>query len=219
MAYKKLLEKMMSLGNWHYDPTSNIKDAVNISPYIIEDNWLPDIKDAVNSVDFSACVWCFKEEEDDYENNVLAWTKLDHRSHGYNNENTKYKQIQIDNNDKPYWAESLLKQAEKKGLKEAYLGVNMQVPGTVNPWHFDTYQRLKSGHFNFGSEKEFKNIRRHLIFPENWHWGHFFQVGNSVVSNWKAGDAVTWEPLRYHLACNAGIKPKYTISITGKIDT
>jgi hypothetical protein len=39
------------------------------------------------------------------------------------------------------------------------------------------------------------------------------------VSNWKAGDAVTWEPLRYHLACNAGIKPKYTISITGKIDT
>ena len=30
-----------------------------------------------------------------------------------------------------------------------------------------------------------------------------------------AGDAITWDSLRYHLACNAWIEPKYTISITG----
>ena len=174
---------MKSLKNWHYNPSSDERDVVNLNPYFIDKNWLEDIKKLVDDVEFSDCVWCYENEEDDYENNVLAWTKLDHRSYGYNNENTKYKQIQIDNNNKPYWAESLLKQAKEKGLYNAYLGVNMQVPGTINPWHFDTYQRLKSGQFEFGNEKEFENIRRHLIFPENWHWGHFFQVGNSVVTN------------------------------------
>ena len=61
MAYKKLFDKMISLGNWHYDPSSNEKDAVNVSRYEIDDNWLPDIKKAVNDVDFSDCVWCYKE--------------------------------------------------------------------------------------------------------------------------------------------------------------
>ena len=214
MEYKKLIDKMISSKNWHYDPSVDSKDAVHLKPYTIEKEWITDIKKIVNDVEFSDCVWCFKDEEDDYENNVLAWTKLDHRHHGYNKDNTKYKQIQIEKNI-PKWANSLLRQAKTRGLSDAYLGVNMQVPGTVNPWHFDTYQRLKSGHFEFGNEDDFKHIRRHLIFPENWHWGHFFQVGNSVVTNWKSGDAITWDPLRYHLACNAGIEPKYTISITG----
>ena len=48
-----------------------------------------------------------------------------------------------------------------------------------------------------------------------WHWGHFLQVGNAVIANWKAGDAYAWDKYRYHLACNSGWKKRYIIAADG----
>ena len=56
---------------------------------------------------------------------------------------------------------------------------------------------------------------RVLLFVDDWHWGHFLQVGNQVVSNWKKGDIYSWKSDRYHLATNSGITKRYTIAITG----
>ena len=55
----------------------------------------------------------------------------------------------------------------------------------------------------------------YLIFLEDWNWGHFIQVGNNVLSNWKAGDIYTYKYGMYHLSCNVGLEPKYTMQITG----
>ena len=50
---------------------------------------------------------------------------------------------------------------------------------------------------------------RVLLFDDDWHWGHFLQVGNQVVSNWKKGDVYSWKSDRYHLATNSGITKIY----------
>ena len=58
------------------------------------------------------------------------------------------------------------------------------------------------------------SIERHLIFPFDWDWGHFFQIGNNIIGNWETGQVYTWPYRRYHLGVNSGIKDFYMISIT-----
>ena len=58
-------------------------------------------------------------------------------------------------------------------------------------------------------------MERHIVFPFNWHWGHIYQIGNNVISNWEKGECYTWPTFRYHLAANAGIKDLYLLAITG----
>ena len=33
--------------------------------------------------------------------------------------------------------------------------------------------------------EEENNVERHIVFPFPWHWGHIYQIGNNVISNWK----------------------------------
>ena len=58
-------------------------------------------------------------------------------------------------------------------------------------------------------------VKRILIFIEPWHWGHFLQVGNNIISNWKQGDVYSWDANRYHLAGNSGWTKRYILAITG----
>ena len=39
-----------------------------------------------------------------------------------------------------------------------------------------------------------------------------------MISNWKAGDIYIWKYGMYHLSCNAGLKPKYTMQVTGIVN-
>ena len=101
-------------------------------------------------------------------------------------------------------------------LRNGFLAVNMNPPGSTNPWHYDTYQGIlkkKISHKN-----NIKTVLRILIFIQPWQWGHFLQVGNEVISHWKSGDVYSWNTGQYHLATNSGIKPRYTIAITGFTD-
>ena len=88
-----------------------------------------------------------------------------------------------------------------------------QNPGNTNPWHFDAYGGVKKkGNLNNADSKK---IKRYLLFLEDWDWGHIIQVGNNVLSQWKAGDIYTWNYGMYHLSANVGISPKWTCQITG----
>ena len=92
----------------------------------------------------------------------------------------------------------------------------MNPPGSTTPWHHDTYQGILKKNLN--PKDNPKTIKRVLIFIKHWEWGHFLQVGNEVISHWKAGDTYSWDSDRYHLASNSGIKSRYTIAITGFSD-
>ena len=73
--------------------------------------------------------------------------------------------------------------------------------------HFNTYCRV----FN----KDRKEVRRAIVFLEDWKPGHYFQVDNVGVVNYKAGEYVLWAPDVPHAASNIGVEPRYTLQITG----
>ena len=94
---------------------------------------------------------------------------------------------------------------DQTNLKNASIGIIKVAPGHVIPWHYDSYVFYKKIN-NVEEEKMWKDISFSLF---NWHWGHIYQIGNNVISNWKKGECYTWPTFRYHLAANAGIKDLY----------
>ena len=96
-------------------------------------------------------------------------------------------------------------------LENPCIGVIKLPPGNIIPWHYDSFV-----HFKAEREKENKEIRRSIIFPFPWDWGHIFQIGNNVLSNWEGGESYLIPKLRYHLTVNAGIKDFYMLAVTGE---
>jgi len=108
--------------------------------------------------------------------------------------------------------------AEKSGLGNTTVGMVKFDPGQQHPWHFDTYQGVVNQYKEQGielGEEGLRKIKRYWIALEDWQWGHFMQIGNNVITHWKAGDTYTWNYGMYHLAANVGITPRISAQITG----
>jgi hypothetical protein len=50
---------------------------------------------------------------------------------------------------------------------------------------------------------------------EDWQSGHYFEIAGRPVVDWKKGDFVSFNFDVPHMAYNMGIKPRYTLQITG----
>ena len=211
--YKSLLSKIKFKKEWHFNPNIKSKDAKYLGRIKLTKDI---IKGAIKSVDktsFIPAVQLLKKDliNKNYEKTPIAWNKMDNIQVGYNASNTLFKQKYFFPDKKiPSWCKKMIKLS---GLRNAYITVHMNPPGTINPWHHDTYQGILKK--NKDPANSIKNLRRVLVFLEHWHWGHFLEIGNEVISHWKPGDAYTWPSSRYHLACNSGIKKRYILTITG----
>ena len=73
--------------------------------------------------------------------------------------------------------------------------------------HYNTYCKV----FN----KERNEVRRAIVFLEDWKPGHYFEADSKAFVNWKAGEYVLWQPDTPHAASNIGVDPRYTLQITG----
>lgn len=73
--------------------------------------------------------------------------------------------------------------------------------------HFDTYCKV----FNIDRNDVFRAI----VFLEDWKPGHYFEYDNIGLVNWKKGEYVIYSTNTLHAASNIGIKPRYTLQITG----
>ena len=82
----------------------------------------------------------------------------------------------------------------------------------IMPTHIDHFKRYCEI-FNINR----KDVRRIVVFLEDWKPGHYFEVEGKGVVNWKAGDYCLWEPDIDHAASNIGIEPRYTLQITGHV--
>lgn len=60
------------------------------------------------------------------------------------------------------------------------------------------------------------NVKRAIVFLEDWKSGHYFEIGGEAITNWKAGDFVIWQGNVPHSASNIGIEDRYTLQITGQ---
>jgi hypothetical protein len=105
---------------------------------------------------------------------------------------------------------------DKLGIEQDCILVRLLVnmPGNGVPWHEDaaeSYLRM------FPSVRGLEQCTR-LWFPVvDWCNGHAFQIGNSVLTHWQAGDVwnIPWGVP--HASTNFGYNIKYTVSLTGKL--
>ncbi len=80
----------------------------------------------------------------------------------------------------------------------------------ILPTHSDTFKRYRE---IFGCSLE--QCFRVIIFLENWQSGHIFEIDNTPITNWEAGDYVYWQGDVPHFAANIGLQDRYTLQLTG----
>ena len=84
-------------------------------------------------------------------------------------------------------------------------------PGTVLPRHEDTYARYRVIH----NIRDVNSIWRAVVFLQDWQSGHYFEIDDTPVTEWAAGEYALWQGDTPHLAANMGHEPRYTLQITG----
>jgi hypothetical protein len=107
----------------------------------------------------------------------------------------------------PDWVEQVAKLINLKNAGFVFYRMDTLDIMPTHVDHFNTYCRV----FN----QERKDVRRAIVFLEDWKPGHYFEVNGSAVVNYKAGEYVLWEPDVPHAASNIGVDPRYTLQITG----
>ena len=86
-------------------------------------------------------------------------------------------------------------------------------PGSVLPMHSDTYAKFKEIH----NLKNTASVVRTIVFLEDWNSGHYLEMNGTPVTQWRAGDWVSWNNDFPHLAANMGKTNRYTLQLTGTV--
>jgi hypothetical protein len=86
-------------------------------------------------------------------------------------------------------------------------------PGDVLPEHRDIYLRYREIY----NIEDTAQIRRYIIFLEDWQSGHYLEIDGTPILQWRAGQGVYWHGDTPHLAANIGKTSRYTLQITGTI--
>jgi hypothetical protein len=201
---KGLFEYRKSLNDWHYDTMIKSVDYQYVGRFegIEKYNDLIEWPEMTSGVSFPV------NDKNNDPNSLPELQKRDNKNWGYTPEATRkyhlYDNIPDKFNDI----------AELTGLQDFTVALMKQPAGATNPWHYDSHFALGQKH-NLTEEELVTSTRRYLIMLEDWHWGHFIQIGNNVLSQWKAGDIFTWPFGMWHTSANAGIVPKLTMQVTG----
>jgi len=114
----------------------------------------------------------------------------------------------------PDWNHKFIEHFEQLGWKDIGTSYYRMMPGAVLPTHGDLYLKYIKL-FNLQGQEH--NIRRAIVFLEDWQSGHYFEGMGAPLTPWAAGQCVEWTYDTPHLAANMGITPRYTLQITGHV--
>jgi hypothetical protein len=135
---------------------------------------------------------------------IVSWDLL-----GYQVKN--YSGMMFDNtNPMPAWVEKI--GLNFNDLKNKTYTIYKMETSEIMPTHvdhFETYCRL------FSVDRSCVN--RVIVFLSEWKPGHYFEINNVGVVNWKKGQWYRWSSDISHAASNIGIQPRYTLQITGHV--
>ena len=104
--------------------------------------------------------------------------------------------------------------AEASGLWNPQIMMLEQPPGRFVPWHRDSYNNYRR---NFAKVSDDTEVIRYLVQLNDWQWGHYVSVGNDVIHQYSLGDIQCWKEGIYHCTGNAGLWPRYCLTITGVV--
>ncbi len=124
----------------------------------------------------------------------------------YTNENSSI--WQMFDEESPSWVHDLAELIPQDFNHYVVSVINIP-PGQTVPYHRDKHYMLQE---KYGKGDTW----RYLIFLENWKPGHYFEVENTPIVKWKAGDWVKFHRSEWHLAGNMGIESFYSAQITVK---
>ena len=110
-------------------------------------------------------------------------------------------------NEMPMWTRLV---ADWIGLENTGFVFYRMQTGDIMPTHVDHFRRYCKV-FNV----ERKDVWRAIVFLDNWKPGHYFEIENTAICNYKKGDYVLWSADSPHAASNIGIEDRYTLQITG----
>lgn len=85
------------------------------------------------------------------------------------------------------------------------------MPGDALPEHQDQYITYRK----IFDVQDPGVLHRCIVFLEDWKKGHYFQIADRSIANWRKGDYVTWNYDVPHGVANIGTEPRYTLQITG----
>lgn len=111
-------------------------------------------------------------------------------------------------NIEPEWMSKVLEQFTWQKLAWS---LYRMMPGHLLPLHRDLYTK----YIEIFQIANPNNIRRAIIFLEDWSSGHYFEIDDTPILKWKAGDGVAWNYDTPHIAGNVGFEARYTLQITG----
>jgi hypothetical protein len=114
----------------------------------------------------------------------------------------------------PACVPDIIKLLEKQNIKLNNVGTSFYklLPGEFLPYHVDRYQRYCNYH-----KVDISQIRRIIVFLQDWQPGFLFEVDNTPLVQYPAGTFVMWENDISHMAGNLGFVPRYTLQVTGTI--
>lgn len=96
-------------------------------------------------------------------------------------------------------------------LKSISFSVQRMLPGMILPYHSDKFGFYLAQNPGI----QINQIKRVIIFLEDWKAGHISEIDGESHVNWKKGDWISWVGSTPHLAANLGFENRYTLQITG----
>jgi|TARA_B110000238_G_C16109625_1_gene432087 hypothetical protein len=137
-----------------------------------------------------------------YPNDITEWKKQ-----GYTHTNFTGKMHIV--KEDYIW---LNKIAEAIGLTNCGFTFYKMSTGDIMPRHadhFNTYQKM----FNVEKSK----VWRAVVVLQDWEPGHYFDIDDRAIVNYKRGEFVLFDAQCQHSAANIGLKTRYTLQITGQL--
>ena len=113
----------------------------------------------------------------------------------------------------PDWNQRIIDRFVAQGWQDIGTSYYRMKTGTVLPVHSDRYVRYVNL-FNLQGQEH--RIRRAIIFLEDWSSGHYSEVAGQAIVGWRAGTTIEWAYDVPHMAANIGLRPRYTLQITGQ---
>ena len=128
----------------------------------------------------------------------------------YSEDNTKIQQLWFNDGDVDY--KSI---GDQLGIEVITMSSILQPPGNTITMHRDTFFKIN----NMYPDDTRPKVRAN-IYLEDWQPGHIihYQDANKdwqSSTHWSSGEGFIWDSDHLHLSANAGLKPKYTLQVSG----
>ena len=116
-----------------------------------------------------------------------------------------------------YESAAIVKLKQDLDIEDLYCRYQIQHPGNIVVEHVDLNRVFSTKLVETGIDKlvKVKNIKKYIVFLEDWAHGQVIMAGRHAYTDWRKGDVISFPWFMPHSTANAGLKPRPILFITG----